>query len=187
MAVLHCHPWRRQCKVQHLPKTDQDGSKQVKLRIKMNMHTKPIIGALLVFSTIQRGCTQKSGRIDQEVRERPIERWIRGVPPPPAANHLPEVPPGIRIREAKPGGNHQDLREKWVILYKGIPLIILITVIRYFTESETGDEATCSLCTAQVWHLKEYVIFFSRKTNRFNLICWRLAQEGAQPVECGRI
>ena len=111
MAVLHCHPWRRQCKVQHLPKTDQDGSKQVKLRIKMNMHTKPIIGALLVFSTIQRGCTQKSGRIDQEVRERPIERWIRGVPPPAAANRLPEVLPGIRSREAKPGGNDQDLRK----------------------------------------------------------------------------
>ena len=40
MAVLHCHPWRRQCKVQHLPESDQDGGEQVKLRIKMNMHTK---------------------------------------------------------------------------------------------------------------------------------------------------
>ena len=40
MAVLHCHPWRRQCKVQHLPESDQDGGKQVELRIKMKFHTK---------------------------------------------------------------------------------------------------------------------------------------------------
>ena len=48
---------------------------------------------------------------------------------------------------------------------QGIPLIILMAFIRYFTESETGDEATCLLCTAEVWHLKEYLknIFFYQK------------------------
>ena len=112
---------------------------------------KPTKGALLVFSTIQRGCTQKSGRIDQEVRDRPIERWIRGVPPT-TANCLPEVPPGIRIREAKPGGNHQHLRKNELFF------------IRY---------STCHLDNH--YHQVFHWIWNWRWSHMFALYCWGMA------------
>ena len=127
------------------------GASRLNSGLRWSCTQKPTKGALLVYSTTRRGCTQKSGRIDQEVRERPIERWIRGVPPPAAANRLPEVLPGIRSREAKPGGNDQDLRKNELFF------------TRYSTNHFDG--------LYQVFHW----IWNWRWSHMFALYCWGMA------------